>query len=56
MLPFEIKGPNSYDVKTQPFKSKMDKPSANFISNTTREPIIEVKFFFSFAISSIFFL
>ncbi len=38
------KGPNSYDVKTQPFKSKMEHPSAIFISNTAREPIIEVNF------------
>jgi hypothetical protein len=35
-------GPSSYDIKTQSFKSKPDHPSANFISNTARDPIIEV--------------
>ncbi len=41
---FKTKGPSTYDVRTQPFKSKLEHPSANFISSSAREPIIEVIF------------
>ncbi|CAM2711420.1 unnamed protein product [Rotaria socialis] len=34
-------GPSSYNIKTRPFKPIMQQPSANFISHTAREPIIE---------------
>ena len=39
---FNTPGPSSYDVKTKPFQAKTDHPSANFISSTIRETVIEV--------------
>lgn len=44
-------------MKSQPFKSNIEHPSAIFISNSAREPIIEVNFiiFFSFIIALLFF-
>ncbi|CAF0774387.1 unnamed protein product [Rotaria sp. Silwood1] len=38
---YNTPGPNSYDIKSQPYKPKIDHPSANFISSTAREPLIE---------------
>ena len=35
-------GPSSYDVKTKPFKQKADHPTANFVSSTGREVVVEV--------------
>lgn len=35
-------GPSSYDIKSQPYKPKAEHPSANFVSKTAREIIIEV--------------
>ncbi|CAF0774130.1 unnamed protein product [Adineta steineri] len=34
-------GPSTYDVKTQPSKPKYEQPTANFISNTSRDLVIE---------------
>lgn len=34
-------GPNTYNVSAEPFKTKLSNPSANFISQTAREPVIE---------------
>lgn len=39
---FNTPGPSSYDVKTQPYKAKLEHPTANFVSNTAREVIVEV--------------
>jgi len=36
-------GPSSYDVKSELSRSKMNHPSSIFVSQTTREPIIEVE-------------
>jgi hypothetical protein len=35
-------GPSSYDVKSKPFKPKIEHPTANFVSSTAREVIVEV--------------
>lgn len=40
---FNMPGPSSYDVKTKPFQSKVEHPSANFVSSTAREIVVEVK-------------
>ncbi|CAF1535012.1 unnamed protein product [Adineta steineri] len=34
-------GPSSYDIKTTPFKSKIEQQTANFSSTTTRELVVE---------------
>jgi hypothetical protein len=39
---FNTPGPSSYDIKTQSFKPKIEHPSANFISSTAREVVVEV--------------
>jgi hypothetical protein len=39
---FNTPGPSSYDVKTKPFKGKLEHPTANFVSSTVREVIVEV--------------
>jgi hypothetical protein len=38
---FNTPGPSSYDVKTKPFKGKLEHPTANFVSSTVREVIVE---------------
>ncbi|CAF0962416.1 unnamed protein product [Adineta ricciae] len=38
---YNAPGPSSYDIKTTPFKSKIEHPTANFSSTTTRELIVE---------------
>ncbi|CAF1227660.1 unnamed protein product, partial [Didymodactylos carnosus] len=38
---FSTPGPAHYEIKTKPFKSKIEHPTANFASSTNREPIIE---------------
>ncbi|CAF0787247.1 unnamed protein product [Rotaria sordida] len=38
---YNTPGPSTYDIKSQPFKSKTEHPSANFISSSAREPLIE---------------
>lgn len=35
-------GPSSYDVKVKPFKAKLEHPTSNFISSSTREAVVEV--------------
>ena len=39
---FNTPGPSSYDVITKPFKPKLEHPTANFISSTAREVVVEV--------------
>lgn len=43
---FNTPGPSSYDVKTKPFKGKVEHPTANFVSSTVREVIVEVNLLF----------
>jgi hypothetical protein len=42
---FNTPGPSSYDIKPKPFKSRSEHASANFVSNTVRETIVEVNEF-----------
>ena len=45
---FNTPGPSSYEVKSKPFKSRTGQPSANFVSSTIREVVVEVnQFLFS---------
>ena len=39
---FNTPGPSSYDVKTKTFQGKVEHPTANFVSSTVRETIVEV--------------
>jgi hypothetical protein len=39
---FNTPGPSSYDIKIKPFRPKSGHPTANFVSNTGREIIVEV--------------
>mgnify|MGYP006911091567 FL=1 len=54
LILFAIQGPNAYNVNGELSKAKLSNPSANFISQTAREPVIEVttkllsSFFYSF--------
>lgn len=54
---FNTPGPSSYDVKTKPFKGKVEHPTANFVSSTVREVIVEVNLLFDdrFHFSLLFF-
>ena len=48
-------GPSSYDVKIKPQKLNDERPSANFISDTERDTLIEVNFLHSLSYIILFF-
>jgi len=57
LILFAIQGPNAYNVNGELSKAKLSNPSANFISQTAREPVIEVttKLLSSFFLFFLFF-
>ncbi|CAF3141392.1 unnamed protein product [Rotaria socialis] len=38
---YNTPGPSSYDIKVKPFKAKLDHPTSNFVSSTTRDAVVE---------------
>lgn len=47
---FNTPGPSSYDVKSKPYKSRAEQRTANFVSSTVREAVVEVNRFLTLSL------